>query len=88
MGGCHQEILDVILIDSLHTLDTAPAAVLRLEIIYGHTLDVTETGHGNDGIFLRNQILHGDIQFVITNFTASVIPVFFGDNTHFCLNNT
>ena len=88
MSRRHQQILNVILIDGLHSLDTSAAAVLCFEIIYGHTFDITETGHGNNSIFPRNQILHGDIQFVITDLTASVIAVFFSDSTHFCLNNT
>ena len=88
MCSRHQQIFDIILINGLHSLNTTTSAVLCLEIIYGHTLDITKTGHGNDSIFLRNQILHGDIQFIITDLTASVIAVFFGNSTHFCLNNT
>ena len=88
MSRRHQQIFDVILINGLHALDTTAAAVLCLEIIYSHTFDITETGHGNDGIFLRNQILHRDIQFVITDFTASVVAIFFSDSAHFCLNDT
>ena len=88
MCGRHQQIFDIVLINRLHSFDTSAAAVLCFEIIYSHTFDITETGHGNNSIFPRNQILHGDIQFVITDFTASVIAVFLSDSTHFCLNNT
>ena len=88
MSRRHQQIFNIIFIDGLHSLDSTTTAVLCLEIIYGHTLDITETGHGNNSIFPRNQILHGDIQFVITDLTASFIAVFLSDSTHFCLNNT
>ena len=40
VSGGHHQILDVILIDGLHALDTLAAAVLALEIVGGHTLDV------------------------------------------------
>ena len=88
MRGRHQQIFDIILINSLHSLNTTTTAVLCLEIIYGHTLDITKAGHSDDSILPRDQILHGNIQFIITDLTASVIAVFFGNSTHFCLNNT
>ena len=88
MCSRHQQIFDIILINSLHSLNTTTTAVLCLEIIYSHTLDITKTGHGNDSILPRDQILHGDIQFIITDLTASVIAVFFSNSTHFCLDNT
>ena len=88
MSRRHQQILNVILIDGLHSLDTSAAAVLCFEIIYGHTLDITKAGHSDDSILPRDQILHGNIQFIITDLTASVIAVFLSDSTHFCLNNT
>lgn len=40
VSGGHHQILDVILIDGLHALDTLAAAVLALEIVGGHTLNV------------------------------------------------
>ena len=88
MCGRHQQIFDIILINSLHSLNTTTTAVLCLEIIYSHTFDITKTGHSDDSILPRDQILHGDIQFIITDLTASVIAVFFGNSTHFCLDNT
>ena len=88
MRGRHQQIFDIILINGLHSLNTTTTAVLCLEIIYGHTLDITKAGHSDDSILPRDQILHGNIQFIITDLTASVIAVFFGNSTHFCLNNT
>ena len=88
MRGRHQKIFDIILINSLHSLNTTTTAVLCLEIIYGHTLDITKAGHSDDSILPRDQILHGNIQFIITDLTASVIAVFFSNSTHFCLDNT
>ena len=88
MRGRHQQIFNIILINSLHSLNTTTTAVLCLEIIYGHTFDITKAGHSDDSIFPRDQILHGNIQFIITDLTASVIAVFFSNSTHFCLDNT
>ena len=88
MCSRHQKIFDIILINRLHSFDSTTTAVLCLEIIYGHTLDITKTGHGNDGILLRNQIFHRDIQFIIADLTASVITVFFGNRSHLCLYDT
>ena len=88
MRGRHQQIFDIILINSLHSLNTTTTAILCLEIIYGHTLDITKAGHSDDSILSRNQILHRNIQFIITDLTASVIAVFFSNSTHFCLDNT
>ena len=88
MCGRHQQIFDIILINSLHSLNTTTTAVLCLEIIYGHTLDITKTGHSDDSILPRDQILHGDIQFIIADLTASVITIFFSNRSHLCLDDT
>ena len=48
------QILDIILIDGLHTLDSFAAAVLALEIVLGHSLDIAKLSHGNDGLIVWN----------------------------------
>ena len=83
----HQKFLDVIVIDGLHSLDSLSSAVLRTEIIKAHALNVSELGHGNDGIGNRNQILHGNIIFVKTNGCSSVIPVFVGNQKNLLTDN-
>ena len=88
MCSRHQKIFDIILINRLHSFDSTTTAVLCFKIIYGHTLDITKTGHGNDSILLRNQILHRDIQFIIADLTASVITIFFSNRSHLCLDDT
>ena len=48
------QILDIVLIDGLHTLDSFAATVLALEIVLGHSLDVAKFGHGNDSLIVWN----------------------------------
>ena len=55
MVGGHEKVLDIILLNGLHALDSLAASVLAPEIIYIHTLDVAQMGHGNDGVLVRNQ---------------------------------
>lgn len=40
------QILDIVLIDGLHALDSFAATVLALEIVLGHSLDIAKLGHG------------------------------------------
>ena len=54
VGSSHHQILNVILIDGLHTLDSLAATVLAFEIIRGHTLDITKFCHGYNRIFNRD----------------------------------
>ena len=76
VGSGHHQILNVILIDGLHTLDSLAATVLAFEIIRGHTLDITQIGHGNNHVLLRNQILHGQIKFVKADAGPAIVAVF------------
>ena len=48
----HEKILDEVLIDRLHSLDPLAAAVLALEIVHGHSLDVAEICHGNNSVII------------------------------------
>ena len=83
VGGRHQKFLDVIVLYRLHTLDSFAAAVLAAEIVHAHTLDITEFCHCDHGIGHRNQILHGNIIFIISDGCSSVIPVFVSDRKDF-----
>ena len=86
MVGGHEKVLDIVLLNGLHALDSLAASVLAPEIIYIHTLDVAQMGHGNDGVLVRNQVLHGHI-IVISNGCAAVIPIFIRDNHNFIPDN-
>ena len=74
---CHEKILDEVLIDGLHSLDSLSAAVLALEIVHGHSLDVSKIGHGNYSVIVGDQVFHGHI-IVEADLCPSVIPVLFG----------
>ena len=76
MVGGHEKVLDIVLLNGLHALDSLAASVLAPEIIYIHTLDVAQMGHG---VLVRNQVLHGHI-IVISNGCAAVLRVFIRDN--------
>ena len=78
MGRCHQKLLDIIILNGLHALDSLAAAVLAAEVVNCHTFDITQFCHGDDGILARNQILHGEIVLIKANGSSSVIAVFFG----------
>ena len=78
MGRRHQKLLDVVVLDGLHALDSLAAAVLAAEVVNGHTFDIAQFRHGDDGILARNQILHGEIVLIKANGSSSVIAVFFG----------
>ena len=73
----HEKILDEVLIDRLHSLDPLAAAVLALEIVHGHSLDVAEICHGNNSVIIGDQIFHGHI-IVEADLCPSVIPVLLG----------
>ncbi len=87
VGGRHKQILDVILIDGLHTLDSLSATVLRLEIIHRHSLDISKSGHGDYGIVPGNQVFHGNIKFIISDLTSSVVAILLGDCRNFGLDH-
>ena len=40
MGGGHQHIFNIVVVNGLHALDTLAAPVLGFEVIHCHTLDV------------------------------------------------
>ena len=87
MGCRHEKVLNIILLNGLHSLDALAAPVLGLEIIHRHALDIAKTGHGNYGIIPRNQILHIDIINVKSDLTSSVITVLFSSNHHFLFDH-
>ena len=82
VGGGHQKLFNIILFNGLHPFNALSAPVLAAEMINAHAFDVAKLCHGDDCIAPGDQILHGNVVFIITNGSSSVIPVFIGD----CLN--
>ena len=39
--GSHKKVLNIVLLNGLHSLDALSATVLASEIVYVHTLDIT-----------------------------------------------
>ena len=75
MGIHHEKLSDIVILQSLHALDAFSAAVLALEVVHGHTLDVAEFGHGNHHVLIRDQILSGNIKLVKTDRGSSLVAV-------------
>ena len=89
MMGCgHQQIFDIIFLNSLHALDSLTSAVLALEIIAGHSLNIAKIGHGHNDIVIRDQILRRHIVFIISDGGTAVISVFISDEGDLLLDNT
>jgi len=84
----HQKICDKVFLNRLHALDASAAAVLRLKVIDGHSLDITKVRHGDDRILSRDHILHGNIKFIIADLTSSVVAVFVLDHKQLAADNT
>ena len=80
------QLFNVIIIQSLHSLDALATTVLTLKIISGHTFDITKLRHSDDHFFLRNQILHRNIKFIISDGCSSWIRIFISDLFQFLLN--
>ena len=79
MGRRHQQFIDIIILDGLHALDTLTTTILATEVVYCHSFDITQFRHGNDGIFIRDHILHGNIELIKSDGCLSLITVFFAD---------
>ena len=83
VGSRHQKVFDVVVLDGLHPLNAAPAAVLAAEIVHAHPLDIAKLCHRNNRIRHRNHICHGQIHLVITDRGPSFIAVFVGNQQDF-----
>ena len=83
----HEEVFDIIILNGLHSLDSLATAVLGLKIVHRHALDIAKLRHGNDRILVRNHILDGNVEFVISNLTSSVIPIFDSDDLNLFLDD-
>ena len=88
VGSCHKQLLDIIVIDRLHTFDTTTATMLRTEVIRTHTFDITKFCHGNDCICHRDQIFHGDVILIVSDGSTSVITIFCTDDHDFFFDHT
>ena len=79
----HEQFADVIVFQRLHSLDAFSSAVLALECVHAHALDVSEICHRNHYIFSRYQVFHGDVKFVIADMRPSLVSVLFGNDEDF-----
>ncbi len=87
MGRGHQQILDIVIIDGLHTFDAPSASVLGLEIVDGHSLDIAKRSHGDHRILVGDQILIVDIMLIGADLAAAVVAVLFCDGIHLILDD-
>ena len=84
----HQKIFDIVILNRAHSLDSAAASVLGFEVIHSHTLNISQRGHRNDGIFIGNKIFVGNIIYVIADGGTSRIREFIADSQDFVLDDT
>ena len=83
MGGCHENVFDIIIFYCLHSLYSFTATVLALEIIRCHSLAITEIGHCYYSAFICNYIFHRNFRIIYSYYGSSVISVFVGYCCHF-----
>ena len=88
MGSGHKQFFDVILFNGFHPFDSAASPVLGMEIFRIHPFDITEAGHGDYGIGLRNQVFGRDIIGIIADDGSPVIAVFCGNSQNLLTNDT
>ena len=83
MGRRRKYFFYEIFFQRLHSLDSLAAPVLAPEIINGHTLDISKMRHGDHRISDRNQVLHTDVKFIVSDLRPAVISVFIGNQKNF-----
>ena len=83
MCSRYKQFTDIIIFQSLHSLDSFSAALLAAEGIHTHPLDISEICHCNYHIFSRDQIFHRNIELIISDMCSSLISVLFRDNEYF-----
>ena len=57
------------------------------EVIHTHSLHIAQRGHSNNRILLRNEILHGNIKFIITDSGFSFIAILVTDQCDLCFDD-
>ena len=85
MGVRHKELFHIVRIYCLHALYAFSSSVLGFECILRHALDIAKLCHGDDHIFLWDQILHRDIKLIVADLRPSVISVLVLDDKDFLL---
>ena len=78
MCAGHEDFIDHVVLDGGHAADSHAAAVLSLECVAAHTLDITHPGHRHDNILIGDQILVGQL-IVKSDLCAALIAVFVAD---------
>ena len=84
----HQKIFNIIFFDRLHSFDTFTAAILSLEIINSHPLDISQACHGNNSIFFRNKVFICKIRIIKSDFCSSLITVLIRNFKNFRFDNS
>ena len=88
VGLGQQQILNIILIDGLHALDSLTASVLVFKIVHAHTFDIAKLGHSHNRILIRDQIFHGHIELIKTNGGLTVITIFIRNDQNLFADHT
>ena len=87
MGPRHQKIFDIIIVNLLDALNAASAAVLDLEVIHGHSLDITKRSHRDDRIDIGNQVLRSYFGKILIDLASSVVAELLSYDTDLILDD-
>ena len=78
MSRAHEKVFDIVILYRCNSLYSFSASVLCSEIIHRHSLDITKTCHGNNCIFLWNEIFHRNIRIIYSDACHPVISELIG----------
>ena len=84
----HKQTVDIIFLQCLHALDASAAAVLGLEVILAHTLDIAKLGDRDNDIFSLDQILRVKVRDIISDLRSAVVTVFIPDDQDLFADDT
>ena len=88
MGCSHKKILNIIIFNGLHSLDSFSSTVLGTEIVTAHSFNISLMGHSNDGVFYRNKVFHRDVKLIKSDLCSSFITVFVTDGNDFLFDHS
>ena len=76
MRRSRDQIDDVVVVDRAHTLDAFASAVLSLEVVGIHALDISLVRHGYNNVLISDEILILQLRVVIYYLGSPVVAVF------------
>ena len=88
VGIRHQNLVDIIILQGLDSLDSPAAPVLAAEIIVAHPLDISQFRHRDDDVPALDQVLDSHIVGSEADLCPSLITEFVRDLKKFLLDHS